>query len=169
MNYYFNTDYTLWHDAKRTYIIQRYENNDGSRGWISVIHPVQAMILSLFTQMKNHVEVLNDLAIFLKNTVDLAEYVRDAGFYHGLSGVSYLYHRLYRQTGEGAFQTARDYWLEEIFCKAVINNDTAGYKSYDSSIKENDMGLPGGIAGTAQDLFCFPLKTGAIYRTIFLC
>jgi hypothetical protein len=27
MNYYFNTDYTLWHDEKRTYIIQRYESN----------------------------------------------------------------------------------------------------------------------------------------------
>jgi lantibiotic modifying enzyme len=120
-----------------------------------------------FTQMKNHVEVLNDLAIFLKNTVDLAEYVRDAGCYHGLSGVSYLYHRLYRQTGEGAFQTARDYWLEETLCKAVINNDTAGYKSYDSSIKENNTGLLGGIAGTG--LVLLSVKNGSDLPDDFLC
>jgi hypothetical protein len=51
MNYYFNSDYILRHDEKRTYILGKHENNDSSRGWISIIHPVQAMILSYFTQV----------------------------------------------------------------------------------------------------------------------
>jgi hypothetical protein len=70
MNYYFNSDYVLWHDEKRTYIIEKYQNNDSSRGWISMIHPVQAMILSFFTQVKPYEEILNDLAIFLNTDTD---------------------------------------------------------------------------------------------------
>ncbi|MDR1169525.1 MAG: radical SAM protein [Prevotellaceae bacterium] len=69
-NYYFNSDYVLWHDEKRTYIIEKYQNNDSSRGWISVIHPVQAMILSFFTQVKPYEEILADLKAFLETDLN---------------------------------------------------------------------------------------------------
>ena len=70
MIYSFNTDYVLWHDEKRTFIIQRYENNDSTRGWISIIHPVQAMIFSFFSQQKEYEDTLMDLASFLNATVE---------------------------------------------------------------------------------------------------
>jgi uncharacterized Fe-S cluster-containing radical SAM superfamily protein len=70
MNYYFNSDYILRHDEKRTYILGKHENNDSSRGWISIIHPIQAMILSYFTQVKPYEEILNDLMIFLDIDAD---------------------------------------------------------------------------------------------------
>jgi glycosyltransferase involved in cell wall biosynthesis len=80
------------------------------------------------------------------------ECVWDAGFYHGSSGTAYLYHKLYRKTGEIAFKNARDYWFEETLYKAVVDNDTAGYKVYDSSVKENNRGLMAGIAGIGLTL-----------------
>jgi radical SAM protein with 4Fe4S-binding SPASM domain len=75
MNYYFNSDYVLWHDEKRTYIIEKYQNNDSSRGWISVLHPIQAMILSFFTQVKPYEKILADLTTFLGTDSDSAKKV----------------------------------------------------------------------------------------------
>lgn len=73
MNYSFNTDYVLWHDEKRTFIIQRYESNDSTRGWISIIHPIQAMILSFFSVERPFDEVLYNLAAFLNQTPEDAQ------------------------------------------------------------------------------------------------
>ncbi len=64
-SYIFNHDYILRHDQKRTYIAQKYSNNKSSKKWKSIIHPVQAMILSFFSEPKTFDEVISDLEYFL--------------------------------------------------------------------------------------------------------
>ncbi|MDR1169522.1 MAG: glycosyltransferase [Prevotellaceae bacterium] len=80
------------------------------------------------------------------------EYVWDAGFYNGSSGLAYMYYKLYKQTGDAAFHKSCAYWLAETLYKAVADNDSAGYTACDSSSRENSFGLFAGIAGTGLSL-----------------
>jgi radical SAM protein with 4Fe4S-binding SPASM domain len=64
--YVFNHDYLLRHDEKRTYLVSKYRNNQSSRDWISLIHPVQAMILSHFSTPVLFDKVVEQLAYFLE-------------------------------------------------------------------------------------------------------
>jgi lantibiotic modifying enzyme len=75
------------------------------------------------------------------------ENVWDAGFYQGSSGIAYLYHKLFRLTGETVFSEARNYWMEETLFKAVACNADAGYASSETNLRVNNRGLLGGIAG----------------------
>jgi glycosyltransferase involved in cell wall biosynthesis len=88
------------------------------------------------------------------------EYVRDAGFYHGSSGVARIYYKLYKQTGEAAFLKSCAYWLAETLYKAVSGKDgAAGYTTYDSSSRENTFGLFAGIAGTGLSMLSIESET----------
>jgi radical SAM protein with 4Fe4S-binding SPASM domain len=69
-SYIFNHDYVLRHDQKRTYIIQIYANNSELRDWVTVLHPVQAMILSFFSKPKPYNNILKEIATFLDISVD---------------------------------------------------------------------------------------------------
>lgn len=64
-SYILNHDYILRHDEKRTYIVRKSSNNDSSSGWISIIHPVQAMILSFFSESITYQKAVVDLSFFL--------------------------------------------------------------------------------------------------------
>ncbi len=58
-----NPDYVFKNDKDRICMYSKNELHfDSTRGWIGFIHPIQAMILSLFTTVNNTWEVLNSLA-----------------------------------------------------------------------------------------------------------
>ncbi len=76
-SYIFNHDYILRHDEKRTFIVQKNRKNDSSYGWISVIHPIQAMILSFFSESNQYDKVIEEISYFLEtnkqNTIKIIE------------------------------------------------------------------------------------------------
>lgn len=58
-----NTDYAFKNDKDRICMYSmKYLKNDSSIDWVSYIHPVQAMILSLFTEKRKLSEILSDLS-----------------------------------------------------------------------------------------------------------
>lgn len=61
----FNPDYFIRHDIKRTFIINKYLNNNGTYGWYSMIHPVHAMVFSFFTRNRPYDETVLEIAQFL--------------------------------------------------------------------------------------------------------
>jgi radical SAM protein with 4Fe4S-binding SPASM domain len=66
MNFYIlNHDYVLRHDQRRSYIIQRHANNGDIKDWANMIHPVQAMILSFFSEPKPFRKVIEEISCFL--------------------------------------------------------------------------------------------------------
>jgi hypothetical protein len=69
-SYILNHDYVLRHDQKRTYIVQMQGNNGNLRDWATMIHPVQAMILSFFSKPKPYKKILNEIASFLDISVE---------------------------------------------------------------------------------------------------
>jgi len=71
-SYILNPDYVLRHDLKRTYIIQMQGNNGNLRDWVSMVHPIQAMILSFFSKPKPYKKVLKEIASFLDISVEKA-------------------------------------------------------------------------------------------------
>jgi len=52
--------------SKRSFIVARDTAKDESSDWISMIHPVQAMILSFFTHGKPYSKVVTELSLFLE-------------------------------------------------------------------------------------------------------
>jgi len=56
--------------------------------------------------------------------------VLDACFCHGSSGISYLYYKIYKRTGQNIFFDASIYWLEETFSMRNTGTGLLGYKFY---------------------------------------
>jgi radical SAM protein with 4Fe4S-binding SPASM domain len=53
-SYILNPDYTLKHDSNRVILYsKRHIKNGGANGWVSYLHPLQAMIFSLFKEEKS--------------------------------------------------------------------------------------------------------------------
>jgi radical SAM protein with 4Fe4S-binding SPASM domain len=61
-----NPDYILRHDLRRTYIVARDYVTSGEKDWSSIIHPVQAMILSFFTRGNTYTTSISELSTFLE-------------------------------------------------------------------------------------------------------
>jgi glycosyltransferase involved in cell wall biosynthesis len=112
---------------------------------------IAAYILLNASKILNDNNLYNKSMDILLSTADrldpVIEDVRDAGFYHGSSGIAYIYYKLYKQTGKTRFKESCDYWLQETLYKAVVYKQTAGYTINDYATREQNMGLFAGIAG----------------------
>jgi glycosyltransferase involved in cell wall biosynthesis len=100
---------------------------------------------------------LNELAARLLHNAasrrnPVSERLYDASFFNGSSGTAYLFHKLFRLTGENDFAEARDFWKEETLFKAIVGREYAGYLSAESQLPVNNRGILGGIAGIGLTL-----------------
>lgn len=69
INYILNPDYTLKKDSNRVILYsKRHVKNGGTIGWVSYLHPLQAMIFSLFTQERS----FQDNVISLSQMMDMS-------------------------------------------------------------------------------------------------
>ncbi len=98
--YSVNTDYLLRHDRHRSFITSREDiRNNGTPGWISMIHPEQAKIFSFFTHgitLENSIkELSNYIGFSFEETRDLiAPYIENENeFYTSYSGNTFEFPR----------------------------------------------------------------------------
>lgn len=65
-----NPGYLLRHDVKRTFIVGNEKVRFGEPDWISMIHPVYAMILSFFSKPMPYNQVIEEISYFLDRSID---------------------------------------------------------------------------------------------------
>lgn len=58
------------------------------------------------------------------------EYIYDAGFCHGSSGLSYLYQKIFFLTKENDFLIQSNYWYQVTLDKAKFEDEISGYKTF---------------------------------------
>ncbi len=111
--------------------------------------------LSLFDHIiDNSLKRINDI----RNPY---EYVKDAMFCHGTSGIAHMFLRMSFSTKKQDCYNISKYWLNETlkFSRtSSMNIQIDNYKSYNpelNSMKENDFSLLGGITGIGLSLLSF--------------
>jgi glycosyltransferase involved in cell wall biosynthesis len=142
--------------------------NERGLGWNSgdlISGYVLLMASGILNDEELRKESMHKLVTTAKRQDAVVENVWDAGFYHGSSGVAYLYHKLFHLTGETVFSETRKYWMEETLFKAVACNDNAGYISSETNAKVNNKGLLAGIAGIGLALLS--IKTESYFPDDF--
>jgi lantibiotic modifying enzyme len=75
--------------------------------------------------------------------------VMDASLCHGSAGIAHIFNRAYQHTHLAAFQTARDYWLDQTIRMAASGAGLGGYKTYAGKQEgyKTETNLLEGIAG----------------------
>ena len=71
----------------------------------------------------------------------------DAGFCHGFSGISLLYHRAYSLTNDTTFKESSQFWYDKVLDNALLEGEEICYKSYVNGEWEEDLSLLTGLAG----------------------
>ncbi|MCD8078850.1 MAG: radical SAM protein [Bacteroides sp.] len=72
--YVLNPDYVLKNDINRILLFTgKHPSNQGTPGWISYLHPVQAMILSFFTSGRTLAENIRDIAQWIGKDLDTTQ------------------------------------------------------------------------------------------------
>lgn len=93
--------------------------------------------------------------------------ILDAGFCHGLSGVSYMFSRVYNETGEIKFMNTSNYWLKRLLDFDIPNGKAARYKSYHLGKWYDNYSLLEGISGIGLVLLS-TLEKEHFWNKIFL-
>lgn len=75
--------------------------------------------------------------------------ITDAPFCHGTAGVSYVFHKLYIQTGVNIFKEASDYWEAETETFYKMNKDIKALRLSNRRELENDSNCVGFLEGYA--------------------
>lgn len=69
--YILNPDYIVKNDINRAIIFSKKNvENKGARGWLSYLHPTQAMIFSFFTERRTLVENIQKISSFIQKDFD---------------------------------------------------------------------------------------------------
>ena len=91
----------------------------------------------------------------------------DAGFCHGISGVSYFFSRIYEETGEQMFKDASNYWLHRLLDFNIPGGKAAGYKSFYLGKWYDNFSLLEGISGIGLVLLS-TLEKQQFWNKLFL-
>lgn len=121
----------------------------------------------------------NDKALFNKAEEILLfqagradETINESGICHGTSGLMHMFNRLFQMTGNKAFKTAAEYWLEETYKQAVHPGNHSGLQTPNWKTKnyEDDGSLLTGLAGTALTLMALNTDTEPVWdKLLLLC
>lgn len=81
-------------------------------------------------------------------------FVFDAGLCHGAFGISQMFGRMYKNTGNQDFKKTSDYWKKNGIEMGIHENEYAGYKAYTKNFGDwsDKIGLLEGIAGIGLSL-----------------
>jgi len=84
-------------------------------------------------------------------------YVMDACFCHGTSGIAHVFNRMWRETGMDECKHAAAYWIEQTLDMAKFTDGLAGYKTWQGGVLgyETRYGLLEGIAGIGLVLLSY--------------
>lgn len=73
--------------------------------------------------------------------------MKDAGFCHGTAGTSYLFGKLFKETGSSEFKRASDKWLAATLDFGGRGGRSAGFRYFNGKKMESNFGLLEGISG----------------------
>lgn len=78
--------------------------------------------------------------------------IRDACLCHGAMGISHMFRRVYLETGDAAYATTAERWLQEALAMATWKDGPAGFKNLVEQGYQNSYNLLEGIAGIGLGL-----------------
>lgn len=98
--------------------------------------------------------------------------MNESGLCHGTSGLMHIFNRLYQTTGNKAFKTAAEYWLEETYKQAKYPGNQSGLQTpnWQTKVFEEDGSLLTGIAGTGLTLMALNTDQEPLWdKLLLLC
>lgn len=113
----------------------------------------------LYASISTNDNDLKEYAInILTKTIDrkdrIKEYVSDAGFCHGASGIYSIYYEIFKLTGINDFKVMGDFWKNQTV--SIIHNENPKLESKQKIIEylksENNLGLLEGLSGVGMSL-----------------
>lgn len=96
--------------------------------------------------------------------------MNESGICHGTSGLMHMFNRLFQMTGNKAFKTAAEYWLEETYKQASHPGNHSGLQTphWQTKIYEGDASLLTGLAGTGLTLMAMNADTEPVWDKLLL-